>query len=242
MKNNLSWQLVTLASMAMVSGLGLANVPLVQAAALEEPEGKIVEIAPTNNTDLPKLEAEVEVEPELKGEAQSYWVGLRGRNVEEPVLRTQFQLAADMGVVIEQVVPESPAAKAGLRQHDILLRANDETLQSMNQLAELVSTSEGKPIELQLIRLGQEETIVVVPESRPADMRANNDANVFGFGGPQGFEDLMRGSQQCVSRFPWCQCLVQRPVSNAEGPPRRLFGEHHPQEQRACRNHGSQGR
>ena len=38
---------------------------------------------------------------------------------ESEVLRTHLQLAEDMGVVVEDVIADSPAAKAGLRKHDI---------------------------------------------------------------------------------------------------------------------------
>ncbi len=201
-QTRLSWEIVCLASLAMVMGFGMANSEIASAAALEEPEGRIVEIAPTANDDLPEIR-ENDPEEGEQSEQTAYWVGLRGRNVEEPVLRTQFQLAADMGVVIEQVVPESPAAKAGLRQHDILLRVNGEALQSMEQLSEVVRASEGKPLELRLIRLSKEETIVVVPEERSVDLLTEQSNRGFGFGGEGDmFGDLMQGRNNAFRIFP----------------------------------------
>lgn len=198
----LSWEVVCLAVLAMVAGLGLVNSEMASAAPIDEPEGRIVEIAPTSDDNLPEVREE-EVEIESQPTETAYWIGLRGRNVEEPVLRTQFQLAADMGVVVEQIVPESPAAKAGLRQHDILLRANGEALQSMEQLAEAVRTSEGQPLKLQLIRLSKEETIVVVPEERSVDLLTQDSNQGFGFGGNGDlFGDLMQGRNNAFRIFP----------------------------------------
>ena len=194
----LTWELVTLATAV---GFGMATVSVAQEPEAAELEGKIVEIAPAQNDDVPSQPNDVQ--PQQQVAESAFWIGVRGRNVEEPVIRTQFQLAADMGVVVEQVVPDSPAAKAGLRQHDILLRANGEVCQSMSQLADLVANSDGKPIELQLIRLGREETLVVVPEQRPADQQAELGGNAFGFGGDlQGFDDLLRGRNNAFRVFP----------------------------------------
>ena len=172
----LSWEAVLLGAVAIVAGVFSPLLADANAEDAQELEGKIVEIAPTRNDDLPTVREESVEEAE-----PTYWIGVRGRNVEEPVLRTQFQLGADMGIVVEEVVKGSPAAEAGLRQHDIVLRVNGEVLQSMGQLKDVVGTSEGKPIELLLIRLGKEETLVIVPGEMPADMRAARPGRGLGF-------------------------------------------------------------
>ena len=164
-----SWDALLVASIVCVAGF---CAQAQQAVSAVEPEGRIVEIAPAVG-EQPR----VEEEPEQPAQP-TYWIGIRGRNVTEPVLRTQFQLAEDLGVVIEEVVRESPAAKAGLRKHDILLRANGEPVLSMEELSRLVGSGDAKPIELRLIRLGKEETIVVVPEERPPGME--NSGGEFG--------------------------------------------------------------
>ena len=170
-----SWDALLVASIVLVAGFCAQPQNAVSAVDNAEPEGRIVEIAPAVEE-----QARIEVESQ-EPEQLAYWIGIRGRNVTEPVLRTQFQLAQDMGVVIEEVVKESPAAKAGLRQHDILLRANDEPVLSMQELSRLVASGEAQPIELRLIRLGKEETIVVVPEERPAGMESSG-GGMGGFG------------------------------------------------------------
>ena len=179
-----SWDALLIASIVFVAGICAQAQQAAWALDSTEPEGPIVEIAPA-----PTEQATIEEQPE-QPEQPAYWIGIRGRNVTEPVLRTQFQLAQDLGVVIEEVVKNSPAAKAGLRQHDILLRANGEAVQSMEDLSHLVGSGDAKPIELLLIRLSKEETIVVVPEERPAGME-NSGSGLGGFG--DGFGDAFGG-------------------------------------------------
>lgn len=186
-----SWDAMLVASVVIAAGLLAQPQHVAFADEVTEPAGRIVEITSDANTDLPKAgEATTADEQPAK---PVYWIGIRGRVVDNPVLRTQFQLAEDLGVVIEEVVKDSPADKAGLRQHDIILRANDEPVQGMEDLAQLVTTSESTPIALQLIRLGKEETIEVVPEVRPEGLeQASTGLPGFGqVGGADGFGNLM---------------------------------------------------
>ncbi len=188
--NNLkwSWDAMLIASIVFVAGFCAQSQQAISAIDNTEPEGRIVEIAPAvggEQATIAELE-ELTEEPEQP----AHWIGIRGRNVTEPVLRTQFQLAQDMGVVIEEVVRESPAAKAGLRRHDILLRANGEPVLSMEELSRMVASGDAKPIELLLIRLGEEEKIIVVPEERPPGLE-NSGGHGGGFGfGPDDADPL----------------------------------------------------
>ncbi len=160
-----SWEMCVFVGVAAVVGL---NAQFQQRAVADEapqPEGPIVQIGPVAEGAADVVTAEEAEQPAPVG----YWVGIRGRGVEDPVLRTQLQLAENMGVVIEEVVPDSPAQKAGLRKHDIVLRANGDAVSSMVVLQEHVTKSKDQPIELKILRLGQELDIAVTPETRPAD-------------------------------------------------------------------------
>ncbi len=163
---NLSWD--ALLVMSVVSVAGICSQTQQTALAEDEAlrEGRVVQIA-TDAEDAQAIEKEVLEEP-------TYWIGIRGRGVQSPVLRTQLQLAEDMGVVVEGVIKESPANKAGLRKYDIILRANGDAVHGMEVLQQQVRENGEKPIELKVIRLGKEETIVVVPEELPQDLATPN--------------------------------------------------------------------
>ena len=193
-----SWDAMLVASIVFAAGFLAQAQQVVIADEITEPAGRIVEITSDSNTELPRTAEEntVDVQPA----APVYWIGVRGRVVDDPVLRTQFQLAEDLGVVVEEVLKDSPADKAGLRQHDIILRANGEAVQGMQDLSELVAANEAKPIELRVIRLAKEETIQVVPEVRPEGIE-QAPAGQFDFG---QFDDS-DAMRQFLQRVPGLQ-------------------------------------
>lgn len=79
-----------------------------------------------------------------------------------PQLRAQLDLAEGMGLTVEAVANESPAAKAGIRQYDVLRKFNDQILCSQEQLSVLVKAA-GKDakVSLVLLRGGREQNVVV---------------------------------------------------------------------------------
>jgi len=140
-----------------------------QALADQDAEGRVVEISPNDGgVDLEHQAAEAE-EPAVP----AYWLGIEGGPLDSPILRTHLQLADDVGVVIRQVVPGSPAEKAGLKQHDILIAVGGEQITDMGTLQQAVADSNAKPLDLKVLRLAKEMTISVTPEDRPKDLVAN---------------------------------------------------------------------
>src|SRR6058998_181251 len=78
------------------------------------------------------------------------------------VVSEQLGLAKGLGLVVEYVVPNSPAASAGVQQNDILKMLNDQILIEPSQLRKLLQTfSEGTDVTLTILRKGQEQKITV---------------------------------------------------------------------------------
>ncbi len=78
------------------------------------------------------------------------------------VVSEQLGLAKGFGLVVDYVVPDSPAAAAGLKQNDILKMLNDQILIEPNQLRKLLQTfQEGMDVTLTILRKGQEQKITV---------------------------------------------------------------------------------
>jgi hypothetical protein len=144
-------------------------------------------------------------------EAPKYWIGLAGGKImPDHVLRAHVELPEDIGLLVASVVPNSPAAKAGIKQYDILLRANDTDLHEMEELVNLV-ISEGEKkgqIALEVLRKGERETVYLKPEDRPADaprpQLGGNFGQGFGggggFAGPEGLPERLM--QEFGGRFP----------------------------------------
>lgn len=141
----------------------------------DQPEGPIVQIGPDDSVDEDALEI-LDADGNPNGDrdvltAPTFWIGLQGRTIQSDVLRTHLQLADDLGVVIEQVVPDSPAHAAGLREHDVVIGVNDRPVHHMGNLQEAVVSSEGQPIQMQVIRLAKEIEIEVTPGEMPPELR-----------------------------------------------------------------------
>jgi len=78
------------------------------------------------------------------------------------VVSEQLGLSKGLGLVVEYVVPNSPAATAGIQQNDILRMMNDQILIEPSQLRKLLQTfSEGADITLTILRKGQEQKVTV---------------------------------------------------------------------------------
>jgi len=78
------------------------------------------------------------------------------------VVSEQLGLSKGLGLVVEYVVPNSPAAAAGIQQNDILKMLNDQILIEPSQLRKLLQTfSDGTDVTLTILRKGQEQKVTV---------------------------------------------------------------------------------
>lgn len=123
--------------------------------------------------------------------APAYWLGLVC-DPADAAIRSQLKLK-DAGLIVREVVPDTPAAKAGLKQHDVLLAAGDQKIDSLEKLVALVNQAGEKELTLQLVREGKKITAKVRPAKRPAliDLRnlppdAHRIFQLHGQKGPDG--------------------------------------------------------
>ena len=78
------------------------------------------------------------------------------------VLSEQMNLPKGFGLVVDYVVPDGPAATAGVQQSDIIKMLNDQILMEPDQLAKLVrSYAEGTNVTLTILRKGAETKLTV---------------------------------------------------------------------------------
>ncbi len=96
-----------------------------------------------------------------------YWLGLQA-SPPLPALQAQLKLPKDQGLLVEALQPESPAAKAGLQQYDILLKGNGKPLTNLGDLVNLLDQVKDGKLTFDLLRAGKHETVTVTPTKRPA--------------------------------------------------------------------------
>ena len=126
------------------------------------------------------------------------------------VVSEQLGLAKGFGLVVDYVVPDGPAAAAGVQQNDIIKMLNDQILTEPDQLSKLVrSYSEGTTVTLTVLRKGKEEKISVklskkeVPQERefgPGRHRHNFNFNGMDMG-DFGMNDLQEEMNHLKEQF-----------------------------------------
>src|SRR6516162_4048602 len=90
------------------------------------------------------------------------------------VVSEQLGLAKGLGLVVEYVEPNSPAAAAGIQQNDILKMLNDQILIEPSQLRKLLQTfSEGADVTLTILRKGQEQKLTAKLTKKEVPQRRN---------------------------------------------------------------------
>jgi hypothetical protein len=94
------------------------------------------------------------------------------------VLSEQLGLARGFGLAVDYVVPDGPAAAAGVKESDILKMLNDQILTEPDQLSKLIrSFPEGTNVILTILRKGAETKVTVKLGKR--EMPARHGMNGF---------------------------------------------------------------
>ena len=105
------------------------------------------------------------------------WLGVETSSVPR-VVSEQLGLAKGFGLVVDYVVPDGPAAAAGVQQNDILKMFNDQILMDPDQLSKLVrSNAEGTTVTLTVLRKNAEQKITVKLGKKEVRQREHD----FGF-------------------------------------------------------------
>ena len=99
--------------------------------------------------------------------AEHYWIGIQLNESLPDSLRAQLELPEGQGVLVEDVMPESPAAQAGLKKHDVIISAGDKTLSNPQDLVDAVAEAKENELSLQFMRAGKMLAFTVKPAKRP---------------------------------------------------------------------------
>ena len=122
-----------------------------------------------------------EIEKQLvqNGKVTRGWLGVSIQDVDDKLAQS-FNLPKASGVLISDVQPGTPAAKAGLRQGDVIVKLNGAELADSAELRNRVAMlAPGSKTTLTLIRDGKEQNLDVVVGKQPENF-GKNDGNAQG--------------------------------------------------------------
>jgi membrane-associated protease RseP (regulator of RpoE activity) len=100
------------------------------------------------------------------------WIGVESAPIDD-ALRAQLELEAGQGLLVLEIVPDSPAHKAGIVRHDILLVAGDTKLSQVADLVQAVRKAGSDQIEIEFVHAGKRQKVSLTPAERPTDIRWN---------------------------------------------------------------------
>jgi predicted metalloprotease with PDZ domain len=78
----------------------------------------------------------------------------------------EFFGTTDGGVLVESVEANSPAAAAGLKAGDVVLRANSVKMANTSDWSKIVRENRGKTVELVILRDKKTQTLQLIPDSK----------------------------------------------------------------------------
>ena len=81
-----------------------------------------------------------------------------------PQLAGFFGVASDVGLLVNTVMPNSPAALAGIHAGDILLRADNVPLHSTGDWTRHLRSTRGRPVVVSVLRDRRELTLTLTPD------------------------------------------------------------------------------
>ncbi|AGJ61079.1 Protease degQ [Candidatus Moranella endobia PCVAL] len=96
------------------------------------------------------------------GEVKRGQLGIKGTEMTADIAKA-FNIDAQRGAFVSEVLPNSAAAKAGIKAGDIIISVADKPIQSFAELRVKVgTTAPGKTIKLGLLRNGKTKTALVI--------------------------------------------------------------------------------
>ena len=190
--NNTQMKIQLIALTLMAGLLALMNVPAFAQEKTTAPDApkevKRPESPPTPERPRP---------PRPADEKPTAYLGLLTGPVSRE-LRAQFGLAEGFGLQVAEVMPESPAKQAGLKEHDVLVTFEDQKLVNMEQLQTLVrAKKKDDQVTLSIITGGQPKQVTIKIGER---MMAVNHERSRGF--MPGFPGMHSGGEW-GSMEPW---------------------------------------
>ena len=104
-------------------------------------------------------------------DAKRVYLGIRMQRIEGG-LADALSIEEDSGILVGQVMDDSPAAKAGIEEGDVIVKIDGTAVGTPEKLGELIrSKSDGEKVNIQLLRDKKTKNVSVTLVEAPEEMR-----------------------------------------------------------------------
>ncbi|MEM7473498.1 MAG: PDZ domain-containing protein [Planctomycetota bacterium] len=178
---NRKW--LRLAGVALATSVGLSALQPLAAQESENSFLEQIETAVGGALDTSNSEIVVQVAGD-EAEVPKVWVGVMLKEIEGDLAE---YLGDVKGVMIGEVMDDSPASKAGVKKGDVLVGVDGENVKTTAKLMKLLGNAKaGKTIKMKFLRNGKKMELDVKPAKRPQQFNAGAGAIFF----PKDIEKL----------------------------------------------------
>ena len=109
----------------------------------------------------------------------NFWLGVPVSPVDSTLRSHLTMLPSEAGLIVTEITPNTPAAKAGILKNDILVKCDGKLLSNQEALIDEVQKSGGREIPVELLRGGRLLTVNVTPEKRPSSPNNTQALDTF---------------------------------------------------------------
>jgi S1-C subfamily serine protease len=121
-----------------------------QTVMIERQEPTQIEVLPNIETDDRNI---------VFGDDGSSWLGVETHEVTADKAK-ELKLSAERGVVLGKIVPDSPAAKAGLKENDVVTEINGQRVEGAAQFRRMIhEIPAGRSIQITVWHDGRTQTV-----------------------------------------------------------------------------------
>jgi len=97
----------------------------------------------------------------MLGDEGASWLGVETQEVSSDFAK-EHKLAAERGVVLHKIISDSPAAKSGLKENDVVTDINGQRVEGTAQFRRMIrEIPAGRAVQLSIVREGKAQSISV---------------------------------------------------------------------------------
>jgi serine protease Do len=153
---------------AVALGLALIALPSPSAHSQEPADSRVAQLQ-ERLAQAQEQQRRFEVTPEpgdenamvLLGDEGASWLGVESQEISSEKAK-ELKLPAERGVLLERIVPDSPAAKAGLKDSDVITEINGQRVEGAAQFRRMIhEIPAGRTVQLTVWRDGHAQSISV---------------------------------------------------------------------------------